>query len=63
MNPALILKWLPLISQTVDLFMHIRERRQARLAARRQPAKPCPPPVPAKARQGAKQAPRQDGKR
>ncbi len=64
MSPALILRWLPLVSQVVDLVMHIRERRQEGMAARRKAAaKACPSPAPAKAKTGAKQAPRKDGKR
>lgn len=63
MTPADVGLWVMIAKGIYDLGSYIRERRQARLAARRRQSKPCPPPVPKHARTGAKQAPRQDGKR
>ena len=52
---------IPLLREIVALGQTIADNVRARREARK--AKPCPPPVPAKAKKPAKQAPTKDGKR
>ena len=54
---------IPLLREIVALGQTIADNVRARREARKAAAKPCPPPVPAKARKPAKQAPTKDGKR
>lgn len=60
----LVVPILAALKGVYDLGQHIADNVRARREARaKAAAKPCPPPTPPKALQGAKQAPRQDGKR